>query len=295
MIGEKSRLSPGACARWACTLEVLARKPGNVNRFQDFEDVHLLDFLRSAEAIAGPMDRASEIGVGQAVLDAVRATRSVCSSNTNLGMILLLAPLAARNERGRDGLIAVLDRLCRHDAALVFEAIRLANPGGLGQSDREDVSGDPTGTLIEAMRLAADRDSVARQYVHGFEDVYETVLHRLRLAMHERRPLEVAIVWAHLELMAKRPDTLIARKRGRAVAEESARRAGAVLEAGWPEAPGSRGRLDELDAWLRADGHARNPGTTADLVCAGLFEALSDGTIQWPMNWNREFPRSWGG
>lgn len=287
---SQSKLSPGECARWACTLEVMARKPGNVNRVHDFEDVHLLDFLRSAEAIAEPMEKARESGVGQAVLDSVRATKAVCSSNTNLGMILLLAPLAARIEPGLDGLISVLDRLFRRDAALVFEAIRLANPGGLGRSDREDVASDPTGSLLEAMRLAADRDSVARQYVRGFEDVYGTVLTRLVPALREGRPLEVAIVWAHLELMAKIPDTLIARKRGRMVAEESATRASQVLEAGWPDASGSRGRLEELDVWLRDDGHARNPGTTADLVCSGLFEALSDGTIRWPMNWGREFP-----
>jgi hypothetical protein len=35
-------------------------------------------------------------------------------------------------------------------------------------------------------------------------------------------------------------------------------------------------------AWLRAEGHTRNPGATADLVCAGLFAALRDGTIALP-------------
>lgn len=286
-----AELSPGERARWACSLEVLARKPGNVNRFYDFQDVHLMDFLASAQAIAGPMDRARETGIGAAVLEAVKATRAICPSNTNLGMILLLAPLAARDEPGRSGVVRVLGRLSRDDARFVYEAIRLANPGGLGRVGREDVAEAPNIGLIEAMRLAEDRDSVARQYVYGYSDIYDTILGRIRRALRDDRSLELAIVWAHMEMMAAVPDTLVARKRGKAVAEESAKRAREILDAGWPDAPGSRKRFVDFDTWLRADGHARNPGTTADLVCAGLFEALSDGTMSWPVDWKREFPQ----
>ena len=38
----------------------------------------------------------------------------------------------------------------------------------------------------------------------------------------------------------------------------------------------------EFDAWLRADGHRRNPGTTADLIAASLFAAFRDGILPMP-------------
>ena len=72
-----------------------ARKPGNVHRFADLPGLHFVDFLLSAAAIADPLDRAVSEGVGAAVLGAVEATRRLVSTNTNLGIVLLLAPLAA--------------------------------------------------------------------------------------------------------------------------------------------------------------------------------------------------------
>jgi triphosphoribosyl-dephospho-CoA synthase len=94
--------------------------------------------------------------------------------------------------------------------------------------------------------------------------------------------MESAIIHCHLHLLAGHPDTLIARKRGRAEAEEASRRAADVLAGGWPARAEGRAALAALDQWLRTDGHARNPGTTADLVTACLFVALRDGLIQLP-------------
>lgn len=277
-------LTPGQLAQLACILEVTARKPGNVHRFADFADCTQLDFLVSATAIAGPLDRAAEIGVGAAVCAAVETTRRVVATNTNLGMILLLAPLAAvpAGVALRDGLGAVLAGLTVDDARHAYRAIRLATPGGLGTAAEQDVADEPTVTLRAAMALAADRDAIARQYATDYADVFEVALPALRDALCVGRALETAIVAAHLTLMARRPDTLIARKRGQPVAEESARRAAAVLTAGWPDAPGSSAAIRDLDAWLRADGHARNPGATADLVAATLYAALRDGIIELP-------------
>jgi triphosphoribosyl-dephospho-CoA synthase len=272
--------SPGQLAQLACLLEVTARKPGNVHRFRDFEDCGYLDFALSASAIAGPLDRAREAGVGAAVLGAVEATRRVVAGNTNLGMILLFAPLAAvpEGEGLGPGVAAVLEGLTVEDARLAYRAIRLANPGGLGTAAEQDVAAEPTVPLREAMRLAADRDLVARQYADGFAGILGLGVPALRASLAAGRPLEGAIIAAHLTLMARWPDTLIARKRGPAVAQEAARRAAEVLDAGMT-AEG----LDDLDAWLRADGHARNPGATADLVAAALFAALRDGTIPLPL------------
>lgn len=287
--------SPGQLAQLACILEATARKPGNVHRFADFDDCTYLDFMASATAIAGPLDRAGTRGVGRTVLQAIETTRRVTTSNTNLGMVLLLAPLAAVPEgvEIRAGVAAVLAGLTVEDARHAYRAIRLSQPGGLGSAPDQDVADEPTVTLLDAMRLAAGRDAVARQYASGYEDVFDVALPDLRKALAEGLPTEVAIVRAFLALMARRPDTLIARKRGVALAEESARRVAAVLhDYGWPHAEGSAAALRGFDAWLRADGHARNPGATADLIAATLYVALRDGTIQLPGHLARE---SWDG
>ncbi len=258
-------LPVGLCAQVACVLEATARKPGNVHRFADFADTHYLDFLLSAAAIAPVMDRAVGRPVGETVLDAVRATQRVTRPNTNLGIVLLLAPLAAATDVGAVG--DVLRATTVDDARNVYAAIRLANPGGLGRADEQDVASEPTATLLEAMRLAADRDGIARQYANDFADVFAATL-------ATARPVEDAIVRLHLELLAARPDTLIARKCGDVVAVEASRRAADCLRGA---------SLAEFDAWLRADGNRRNPGTTADLVTACLFVALRRGRLTLPI------------
>ncbi len=275
--------SPGQLAQLACLLEVTARKPGNIHRFADFDDAHYLDFLVSASAIAAPLDLARALGVGAAILRAVEATRRVVATNTNLGMILLLAPLAAVPV-GADlarGVARVLDATTVADAEWTYRAIRLARPGGLGEAAAQDVRERPTVTLRDAMRLAADRDLVARQYANGFAEVFGVALPALQSCLAAGRPLETAIVRAHLSLLAHGRDTLIARKRGEGVADEGSSRARSVLAAGWPDSGGNS--FAALDAWMRDDGHARNPGATADLVAACLFAALRDGIIQLPL------------
>jgi triphosphoribosyl-dephospho-CoA synthase len=277
-------LPTGLCTQAACILEVTTPKPGNVNRWHDFEDATLLDFLLSAAAIAPVMEAACTRRVGETALAAVRATRRVTRANTNLGIVLLLAPLAAvpREQPLRPALQALLDRLDVEDSRLVYEAIRLAAPGGLGHAPEQDVSQQPTLPLRQIMALAGGRDLVARQYANGFREVLDEALPVLGGRLERGDDVEAAIIACHLHLMTHHPDTLIARKRGQAEAEEASRRARIVLDQGWPENAQARQALTELDAWLRAQGHSRNPGTSADLTTACLFVALREGIIQLP-------------
>ena len=277
-------MTPGESARIACVAEVTAFKAGNVHLEAPFEDVTWVDFVVSAAVCAPLLDSAATRGIGRTVLACVEATRRAAGSNTNLGILLLLAPLCAADpgRPRREGVAHVLGGLTSDDAEAVYTAIRAAEPGGLGRVGASDVWAMPHGSLVDAMRLAADRDAVARQYVNGFDDVF-------RLASRlgsSPPPLDGAIVHTHLEQMAHEPDGLIRRKCGDAVACESQRRAGAVLESGWPGSPGAAAQFAELDRWLRGDGHRRNPGTSADLVTAGLFVALRDGAIESPYDWS---------
>jgi ribosomal protein S6--L-glutamate ligase len=274
-------LPPGPAATLACLWEATACKPGNVHPRAAFPGLRYADFVASASAIGPAFADAAGQPVGRTVLAAIAATRRAVATNTNLGMVLLLAPLAATPDGLplAAGVRTVLAGLTLADSREVFAAIRLAQPGGMGHADAEDVADEPTLPLREVMALAAGRDSVARQYAEGYPDVFSVGVPALRRWLDGGWPLETAIVGCHLALMAAVPDSLIARKRGPAVAAESAARAAAVLAAGWPSSAEGRRAADDLDAWLRADGHARNPGTTADLVAACLFVGLREGWL----------------
>jgi triphosphoribosyl-dephospho-CoA synthase len=276
--------SVALCAQLACIWETTARNPGNAHRYRDFTDTGYLEFLAGAAAIAPVLDCACGRPLGETVLAAALATRGVVQANTNLGIILLLAPLATV-PLGADlqaGVREVLGRLDVGDARLVYQAIRLAAPAGLGEVAEEDIRHEPTRTLLEVMRLAANRDLVARQYADGFKEVFEDGLQALRTGLESTATLEDALIHMHLQLMASFPDSLIARKRGIGEALEASKRARAVLEAGWASEDGRR-LTAELDEWLHAAGRGRNPGTTSDIVTASLFVALRQNIIRLPL------------
>ncbi|MDA1051033.1 MAG: triphosphoribosyl-dephospho-CoA synthase [Planctomycetota bacterium] len=271
-------LSIAQCASLACLLEATTPKPGNVHRGADFEDLCFNDFVVSAVAIGPAMESAQQRGVGCAILEAISATRSLVPTNTNLGCILLIAPLAAvPPELPLDqGIRAVLASLTPSDAAQVYQAISIATPGGLGHVEEMDVHDSAPSDLIQAMRHAAERDLVARQYSNGFTDVLNHVVPWLMEGQAEGWSLTTAIIHTHLRLMAEFPDSLIARKCGAGVAQEAAERAKHVLAGGRPGDRSFQRGLTDLDFWLRSDGHRRNPGTSADLIAAGLFAALRE-------------------
>jgi triphosphoribosyl-dephospho-CoA synthase len=278
--------SPGRLAQAACLLEVIARKPGNVHRYADLPGLRFVDFLLSAMAIAEPLDRAATEGVGSAVLGAIEATRRVVSTNTNLGIVLLLAPLAAVRRTGdlAEGIKDVLAMTTVDDAQQVYRAIRLAQPGGLGEVADQDVAREPTIPLTAVMGMAAERDSIARQYANGFREVLGEGLPALRDLLHAGSPLETAIITCHLQLLARHPDSLIIRKYGLDRSQEVSHRAAELIDTGWPNCNDANLRLESFDSWLRHPDNRLNPGTTADLVTAALYLALRDGTIAYPLS-----------
>ena len=278
-------MSPGRLAEIACVLEVSARKPGNVHRLKDFPDLTFLDLLLSAGAIAEPLDRAIPDGVGAAIFGAIAATRRVVATNTNLGMVLLLAPLAAVPDGVglQGGIETVLEATTVEDSLAVYRAIRLAQPGGMGDVPDQDLADEPTMNLRDVMRLAADRDLIASQYADGFQEVLGNALPVLRSFLGAGQDLETAIVGAYLNTLARHPDSLIARKAGIGQARDVSRRAAEILDGGWPDCEEARRDCQLFDDWLRDPGRRLNPGTTADLVTAVLYAALRDGTIKLPL------------
>jgi triphosphoribosyl-dephospho-CoA synthase len=270
-----------AAAQLACLLEVSAPKPGNVSPERHFHDTRFEDFLASAVAIGPALATAGARPLGTTIRSAIEATARWTRSNTNLGIVLLLAPLARAAARAdgnlRDRLGAVLDETTVADAAETYAAIRRVRPGGLGESSAEDVSRAPTVTLCQAMALAAERDAIAREYTNRFALTFEVGAPALAAARSRGMIWTEATVECFLALLSVGPDTHIARKLGNTEAERISARARAVVAAGGIGSAEGRAGLAGLDAELRDARNTRNPGTTADLTCAALFVVILEG------------------
>jgi triphosphoribosyl-dephospho-CoA synthase len=266
-------------------LEVSAEKVGNVTPTRPFADAAFADFARSALALGPAIAAAGPGRIGRTVYRAVAATRVVTRTNTNLGIALLLAPIAAAWRSPAPGglrrrLGALLGSLGVADARWAYAAIRRVRPGGLGRSRVADVRRPPAVTLREAMELAADRDAIAAEYAREFAVTFGVALPALRRAVRHRLPVLDAIAQAHLEVLASVPDSLIARKAGPAVAADVATRARAVVRAGGLHTTRGRAAAGRLDRHLRRAGHRLNPGASADLVTAALFVWLLAGLAE---------------
>lgn len=277
--GANAALARDAFA-WACALDVEVAKPGNVSVAMPGHDMDAAMFVASAQAAAVPL-LAPGASVGARIEAAIEATRGVVACNTNLGIVLLCAPLAAALERVpasptletlRRATASVLSSLTIDDARAVYRAIARAQPGGLGEAPEQDVAAVPSVDLRAAMILAADRDRVARQYAMGYVDVLDVGLPVFRklAAAGAREDVERAVLGAYLVLLGEWPDSHIVRKHGLALAQtvtHDARRWRSLALAG-----ALRDHARQLAAWdATLKRHRINPGTTADLTVATAF------------------------
>jgi triphosphoribosyl-dephospho-CoA synthase len=259
----------------ACELDVTALKPGNVRFGAPAYGMSAEDFMDSARACVAALDQ-PDASVGQRVLEAIRSTQGVVQCNTNLGIVLLAAPLFGAAQAGGDlrtTLTGQLARLDHRDAVLVYQAIRLARPGGMGVSPRHDLSGEPRVTLLEAMREAQDRDSIARQYTQAFRDVFDVGLARWYDALACFGSEAWATAHLYLVYLSNWRDSLIERKFGTATAQAVSQRARHHLSqfAAYFRSSEIESELLQWDRQLRQDG--LNPGTSADLTVATVFAA----------------------
>ncbi len=283
----------GGLAQLACTWEVLARKAGNVCPGREFPDLTVADFLNSAAAIAPILDQAPTQPLGITILRCIEETRKVVNTNTNLGIVLLLAPLASvrLDEPLQSGLSRVLSQTTVEDVRNAYAAIRLANPGGLGDVAKQDVKSEPTLPFREVMALAADRDLIAGQYSDDYKHVFVAANWIVGFVTGEfvGTEIERGIIDFQMWSLANYLDTLVARKMDDPEAREVQRRARAIVhELAATDTPEGRRAILAFDIWLRADNHIRNPGTTADLIAAALFVALREGelTPDMPFEWH---------
>ena len=263
---------------WACELELRAYKPGNVSLHSEGHDMTVEDFRRSARASA-PYLTDPVASLGQKIFRAVEATRDAVGCNTNLGIVLLAAPLIQafmtpdpRNSL-RDDVKTILLNTTLDDAEWVYRAIRLAQPGGLGEAPEQDVSDAPEVTLLETMQLAASRDSIARQYANYFADVFHMAVPLYHAQLSRWEDEEWATVAVFVGIISRYTDSHIERKFGAECSRQISNRmteVGRVLFA----SPLPRINLDALkEVDLDFKSRGINPGTTADLTVATLLAA----------------------
>ncbi|MCX7401974.1 MAG: triphosphoribosyl-dephospho-CoA synthase [Planctomycetia bacterium] len=299
----------GWCAAVACMLEASAPKPGNVYPGADFHDLSCAELFAAGLAISPVLERAAALPLGRVILQAVQASRNVTRSNANLGIVLVIAPLAAVSdaplaEHDRVGFgnsqslsperaAAVLARLRPTDAADVWQAIACARPGGMGSAKSHDLTGPPPGELLEAMHLAASHDQIAKLWSHGYHDLFTGPVNDLAGEIELRADslladsaplaaLSEAIVRCYLRQLARQPDSLIARKHGDLVAAEVSLRAarlGAIAEQHSFQSPAFVVAMTDFDTYLRSPLRL-NPGTTADLIAASLYILLRGGQLR---------------
>lgn len=280
---SQDRLRNAAAIELACVWEATAPKVGNVHPGAAFGDCCYKDFCDAAKRVAPILagaDRLDDVigPVGDRVLRAIEATGEVTAANVNLGIVLLIAPLATARDRG--DIPRVLAAIDSNQGAKVYQAIQLACPGGVKREEvaaKWDVTSRRAGKidaqsaaidLVAAMRMARDRDRIALQYSDDFLDFFENIVPLMASELAMKHPPGDAILRGQLRLLAQRPDTLIARKCGAEVADEAMRRAAECVAAGGHFCAAA---IEDYDRWLRADGNRRNPGTTADLIAAAIY------------------------
>ena len=265
----------------SCEAELQAFKPGNVSVYSAGHGMTVEDFRHSAAASA-PALCDPALSLGEKIFRATAATWEAVGCNTNLGIVLLAAPLmeaclhGAAGKSLRDNLRPVLDNTTREDADWAFQAIRLAAPGGLGESAEEDVRSAPTVTLLESMRIAETRDRISWQYTNYYANVFDLAIPRYHRWLSLWGDEQWATLAVFAGLLGAFPDSHIERKFGTELTRRVAQRMKlveqALAAAGGPQQ--AMPILRKVDAEFKSAGI--NPGTTADLTVACLLAVRLD-------------------
>jgi triphosphoribosyl-dephospho-CoA synthase len=294
------------CLELAILFEISADKPGNVNLITGFEGTRYEHFLASAVAVAPYFEVAAErgisvlqgeigisnVGLGRIIRDCVWDFNAWQNGgNTLLGTVILLSPIAVAAgmtstvkdkvfeiQRLRKNLKLVVESTTPEDAVNVYEAIKIANPRGLGKAPELDVNDSGSAnrivkediSLYQVFQIASAYDRVCSEWVSNYPITFELAYLYLMKQIRETKDLNMAIIHAFLKVLAEYPDTFIARKVGMEKAKEVSVKAGEILELGGLATFKGKEVLREFDKELRKSSNLLNPGTTADIIAAAL-------------------------
>ncbi|MBR3156261.1 MAG: triphosphoribosyl-dephospho-CoA synthase [Methanobrevibacter sp.] len=274
-------------AQIASALEVSGYpKPGNVHRTRDFDDMEFEDFVISGIVIGDTIREAcTDVDVenpqlGKYILQAVAETDRWIKNNTNLGIVMMTTPIAVAAAISdsfddiRENIKLVMGNTSVDDACDLYDAINIADAGGMGDQDEYDVASDNAKnelrengqTMYDVLKISAPWDMLAREMTGDMPAVFEIgypKYHELRQSKSQND----ACVLTFLTILSHVPDTLISRKYGSDEAMKISLMTRDLLNI--KDEPDFKDRLREFDDYLFKNKY--NPGTTADLTAASIF------------------------
>ena len=274
-------------AQIASALEVSGYpKPGNVHRTRDYDDMVFEDFVISGIVIGDTIREAcTDVDVenpllGKYILQAVDETDRWIKNNTNLGIVMMTTPIAVAAaisdnfDEIRPNVVKLMANTSVDDACDLYDAINIADAGGMGDQDEYDVASDNAKqelrdnnqTMYDVLKISAPWDMLAREMTSDMPAVFELgypTYHKIK----EEKSLNDACVLTFLTILSEVPDTLISRKYGSDEALKISMMTRDLLKLKYSDDFAER--LQEFDDYLFDNGY--NPGTTADLTAASIF------------------------
>lgn len=300
------------CLELAILLEASANKPGNVNKTTSFKRTRYEHFLASAVAIASSFEcvalrgvlvfqgkiHARDVGLGRIIKNGVANVNAwQRGGNTLLGTAILLSPIAVAAgitsakenifeiPKLRENVKLVVESTTPEDAINVYEAIKVANPGGLRKVSELDIN-DPGSlkrileeriSLFRVFQVASKYDTICSEWVNNYPITFDVAYPFLMEQIRQTDDLNGAVVHTFLKVLAEYPDTLIARKTSREKTLEVSFEAKEILKLGGLKTSRGRESLREFDGELRKSSNLLNPGTTADIIAAALALSILGG------------------
>ena len=260
---------------FSCKKDIELIKPGNVNLFSSHKDTKAQDYLDSAILSSKELFN-QNYSLGKRILESVNVTRSQVNVNTNLGIILLCAPVIQsyidfNNLDLREGIKKTLSATSIKDTHDLCAAINISSPGGLGDSDMYDTASYPNASIKQIMDYSQEYDRISYQYSHNFSDIFDFIIPKLEFLNQRYESLDISLSLLFIEILAKIPDSHISRKFGDKIAKKTSNNAHDLLKILDREHdPDYLAKaLNNLDYEYKKKGI--NPGTTADLLVASLM------------------------
>ena len=264
--------------KFVCDTEIKSLKPGNVHKYSEGHGMNLKDFLKSSLIISKCLTK-NNLDLGKKILISVNEIQNKIKKNTNLGIILMLSPIATIvQEEGvisKEELLKKIKSLIKKqnikNSIPIFKAISLTSPGGLGFSKKYDVNEPPNTNLYKAMEFAKKKDLIARQYCNGFEDIYKIGIPAYKKFYNKWGKVNWALTGVYLTFLKKFNDSHIVRNKGNKIAtsiKKEAKKYYFFLKRN-KNLTKIKKKLLIFDKKLKSK--KINPGTTADLTVATLL------------------------
>lgn len=274
-------------AQIASALEVSGYpKPGNVHRTRDYDDMVFEDFIISGIVIGDAICEAcSDVDVenpklGKYILQAVSETDRWIKNNTNLGIVMMITPIAVAAsisnsfDEIQDNVKLLMKNTSVDDACDLYDAINIADAGGMGEEEEYDVASDSAKqdlrddglTMYDVLKISATKDMLGREMTSGMPFIFEKGYPTYHKLVQEKTQNE-ACVLTFLEILSQVPDTLISRKYDEDEALKVSMMTRDLLK--MRDSSDFEKQISDFDDYLYKNKY--NPGTTADLTAASIF------------------------